>query len=490
MTTREEENSQLSLVNNLERKITLKIEKLEYSLSKKIEELTTQLETTNTKFDHAISKQNENKLKMEKIESLLAFQNKANDMLTTHEIRINNAIKDLENAKYKYDKIFIDNLTVPGYIGEFCTFKTMRDYIDNNIKEMSSLNQFKNKSDMDLKEYKTKLESLIKQFTQSLNQFSSQQIAYANGMKKETMKYVDDEIKIINDKVQDLRLENTKEGIRMKEKTEELLKEKENVIALKEELKKSFKNDSDNLKTEFNNAINNFNEFKREYLKIKSRFIELIEFIKDVRFRRNLVDFNGIKKREIKGLVDKIEFKKRKKEEINLDKPLDLDYDVFTGEKETFEEEEEEPKNVIENKNDVKKNTTNIVSSPKKTPVYQNKVSTSPRIQRVKHIQNENPYDEGKNVNIINLGFDSDIKKPSFILEKNIGYKTSNDFYQRSEKKNSTVKESNNKVKDMITKSSKFKTQEKTSIDCTPANQNKNIESRYYSPNVHRKKEN
>ena len=490
MTTREEENSQLSLVNNLERKITLKIEKLEYSLSKKIEELTTQLETTNTKFDHAISKQNENKLKMEKIESLLAFQNKANDMLTTHEIRINNAIKDLENAKYKYDKIFIDNLTVPGYIGEFCTFKTMRDYIDNNIKEMSSLNQFKNKSDMDLKEYKTKLESLIKQFTQSLNQFSSQQIAYANGMKKETMKYVDDEIKIINDKVQDLRLENTKEGIRMKEKTEELIKEKENVIALKEELKKSFKKDSDNLKTEFNNAINNFNEFKREYLKIKSRFIELIEFIKDVRFRRNLVDFNGIKKREIKGLVDKIEFKKRKKEEINLDKPLDLDYDVFTGEKETFEEEEEEPKNVIENKNDVKKNTTNIVSSPKKTPVYQNKVSTSPRIQRVKHIQNENPYDEGKNVNIINLGFDSDIKKPSFILEKNIGYKTSNDFYQRSEKKNSTVKESNNKVKDMITKSSKFKTQEKTSIDCTPANQNKNIESRYYSPNVHRKKEN
>ncbi len=478
------------MVNNLERKIALKIEKLEYSLSKKIEELTTQLETTNTKFDHAISKQNENKLKMEKIESLLAFQNKANDMLTTHEIRINNAIKDLENAKYKYDKIFIDNLTVPGYIGEFCTFKTMRDYIDNNIKEMSSLNQFKNKSDMDLKEYKTKLESLIKQFTQSLNQFSSQQIAYANGMKKETMKYVDDEIKIINDKVQDLRLENTKEGIRMKEKTEELIKEKENVIALKEELKKSFKKDSDNLKTEFNNAINNFNEFKREYLKIKSRFIELIEFIKDVRFRRNLVDFNGIKKREIKGLVDKIEFKKRKKEEINLDKPLDLDYDVFTGEKETFEEEEEEPKNVIENKNDVKKNTTNIVSSPKKTPVYQNKVSTSPRIQRVKHIQNENPYDEGKNVNIINLGFDSDIKKPSFILEKNIGYKTSNDFYQRSEKKNSTVKESNNKVKDMITKSSKFKTQEKTSIDCTPANQNKNIESRYYSPNVHRKKEN
>jgi hypothetical protein len=35
MTTREEENSQLSLVNNLERKLTLKIEKLEYSLSKK-----------------------------------------------------------------------------------------------------------------------------------------------------------------------------------------------------------------------------------------------------------------------------------------------------------------------------------------------------------------------------------------------------------------------------------------------------------------------
>ena len=40
-----------------------------------------------------------------------------------------------------------------------------------------------------------------------------------------------------------------------------------------------------------------------------------------------------------------------------------------------------------------------------------------------------------KNVNIINLGFDSDIIKPSFILEKNIGYKTSNEFYQRQKKK-------------------------------------------------------
>ena len=65
-------------------------------------------------------------------------------------------------------------------------------------------------------------------------------------------------------------------------------------------MKKSFKNNSENLKIEFNNAINNFNEFKREYLKIKSRFIELIEFIKDVRFRRNLVDFNGIKKEKLK----------------------------------------------------------------------------------------------------------------------------------------------------------------------------------------------
>ena len=86
----------------------------------------------------------------------------------------------------------------------------------------------------------------------------------------------------------------------------------DNINKLKIELKKGFDDEVSDIENKFNDVVNNFNDFKSEYLKIKGRFIELIEFIKDVRFRKNLVDFDGIKKKEIDNLVHKIDFKNNK----------------------------------------------------------------------------------------------------------------------------------------------------------------------------------
>ena len=54
---------------------------------------------------------------LEKLEDIESFKKKAETQLITHDLRINNTIKDLGDSKYKYDKIFIDNLTLPGFIG-------------------------------------------------------------------------------------------------------------------------------------------------------------------------------------------------------------------------------------------------------------------------------------------------------------------------------------------------------------------------------------
>ena len=37
-------------------------------------------------------------------------------------------MKDLSNAKFKYDKIFIENLTVPGYIGQASQYKNVGEF--------------------------------------------------------------------------------------------------------------------------------------------------------------------------------------------------------------------------------------------------------------------------------------------------------------------------------------------------------------------------
>ena len=66
-------------------------------------------------------------------------------------------INDLNKAKIKYDKIFIDNLTVPGYIGEYSQFKTLRNYIEHNISTVTMLISNKEKNEIDLKSYKDKI---------------------------------------------------------------------------------------------------------------------------------------------------------------------------------------------------------------------------------------------------------------------------------------------------------------------------------------------
>ena len=65
--------------------------------------------------------------------NLEAFKNKVNDMLLTHEIRINNNIKDIANFSSKYDKIISENFLVPGFVGPSCQYKTLSEYIIFNI---------------------------------------------------------------------------------------------------------------------------------------------------------------------------------------------------------------------------------------------------------------------------------------------------------------------------------------------------------------------
>ena len=55
-------------------------------------------------------------------------------------------------------------------------------------------------------------------------------------------------------------------------------------------------------------TIKSFEEFKNEYGVIRHKFMELAEFIKDVRFRKNIG--GNVKKKEVKQMVKKMLKKK------------------------------------------------------------------------------------------------------------------------------------------------------------------------------------
>ena len=136
--------------------------------------------------------------------------------------------------------------------------------------------------------------------------------------------------------------------MKLRQKGDELKQEAEKVITFKKEIADKFEEEVRNFKGNSEELTESFEGYKKEFNKISSRFSDLVEFIKDVRFRRNLVDFNGVSKREVHQLADKLDGKKKgyspevKKPNLEIeDKPVDLNYAFFTGQKRLSKSDDE-----------------------------------------------------------------------------------------------------------------------------------------------------
>ena len=70
------------------------------------------------------------RIKLDKIDGLEKFKESADEIFFS----LNNGVKKLQSeittACNKYDKIFLENLEIPGLIGDFCKFKNLRYYIE------------------------------------------------------------------------------------------------------------------------------------------------------------------------------------------------------------------------------------------------------------------------------------------------------------------------------------------------------------------------
>ena len=65
-------------------------------------------------------------IQFDKLKDYESFYNKTNDKLISHEIRLNNIREEFSKATQKYDKIYLDNLELPGYIGRCAKYKNYK----------------------------------------------------------------------------------------------------------------------------------------------------------------------------------------------------------------------------------------------------------------------------------------------------------------------------------------------------------------------------
>ena len=142
-----------------------------------------------------------NKINESKINEFDSFQNKVNDMLIAHEIRINNNVKEINNISSKYDKIISENIYIPGFIGPSCHYKTLSEYINNNIDEINKIKIEKETLKKEQKDYKAKIESFMKQMI-LLNETSmAQNREYTNSKQKDYELLLDGKLQPLNEKI-------------------------------------------------------------------------------------------------------------------------------------------------------------------------------------------------------------------------------------------------------------------------------------------------
>ena len=246
--------------------------------------------------------------RLDKLNSYESFSIKTNDQLISHEIRLNNLREDYNKSVQKYDKIYLDNLELPGYIGKYAKYKNCQVFFDDVIKELNKLNSYREKNIIDLKAYKDKLELIIKTFNNLVDNNNKSQIKYINEMNEKNNKECKNLIDTLGERLTDMRIENSRYAVELIGKSINLTKEWDKIQQIKEEIMKEFNDKIHEFRIVSNNTVNSFHDFKNEFTLIKRKFFELAEFIKDVRFRKNIG--GEVKKKEIKTIAKKITGKK------------------------------------------------------------------------------------------------------------------------------------------------------------------------------------
>ena len=270
--------------------------------TKKIEDLS---ETLNNNYNSFLLKQVELSSKLEKFKTYDSFVNKANDKLISQEIRINAVREDMNKNFQKYDKMYLENLIVPGYIGKGAKYTNCKIFFTEVIKNLEKLNIFKEKNIIDLNSYKVRLENIIKTFQFIVDSYNNAHIKYITKLNEQTNKNI---LETIDDKVNNLRMENSHFSLDLLKKTNEL----NSVYDKIKQIKNNISQDIDKILLEYNNKIEetnkSFNEYKEQQEKINKKYMSLFNLIKVEKYSKNFrFQFGSQRNNDLKNIKNNYE---------------------------------------------------------------------------------------------------------------------------------------------------------------------------------------
>ena len=372
----------------------------------------------------------EQQIKLDKITELETFKNKANDIIISHDIRINSLIKDVENAIYKYDREISQNLTVPGFIGTSSRFKTLSEYLLYNIDEMAKLKMEKDLMKKEEKELKSKIDSIVKNILNVVENSIKRANLYTDNKLKNFDEVLNNKYKEFKEKIMEMKTQFLSNEKFIKEEIDKINKVFKEINYLKENIE-TIMNKSE-IKSFMNEIKNKVDKINNEVKKNRKNIDNINNMLKTNEIMLN--DVNNVDNYETKN---KLSHSKR----ISLKRRSEINNNNYNYRNNNL------IKSIQSEKNYIKENITNLNNQ---------KISNSFKVKKNKEI---NEYTNQKKVeknnsNEILKKFDNNKKesiinnnKPINTINKN-NIKTYNDLKHLIKPK--LIKDKENKNNDII----------------------------------------
>ena len=252
-------------------------------------------------FNSLISSHTEIISKLEKLNTYDTFMDKTNDKFISYDIRINCLRDDLSKNAQKYDKIYLDNLEVPGYIGRCSKYPNCKLFFIELIKEIDKLNNYREKNTLDLCTYKDRLENIIKTFQSMVENNNDSQLKYITKLNEKTNKTFLD---TLEEKINNVRLDNSQFATDLINRTSELNELYDKMKIIKEDVLNEFCYKSVDFEKKVDDINKSFDLYKIEYATIRKKFLELAEFIKNGKYSKTFANMYG--KKEVNSMTKKL----------------------------------------------------------------------------------------------------------------------------------------------------------------------------------------
>ena len=286
----------------------------------KLEEFSKKIDKYTEKIDSLSNKIITDKSVREKVESLIEFKNKNQEIIMTNGIKIQNLDKDLYSNIYRIESILKETVLHPRIIGGISKFQTFHDFMDFLLAESSKNITFREKTTLDINNLRINNDKMMNNLTNKIDKAKKTLTLYIDTKIKSCESKINSLNDTFNDRITNYRIENMTYLENMKKTSESLQKQINSVIQAKNDILNKFEEkmklaNKDNIRMK-----KYFTEYKNEFTEMNRLFKEMLDALNTKNFNFNS---NSGLSRKINKLIRRQTMinKDIKDFEINIAKP-------------------------------------------------------------------------------------------------------------------------------------------------------------------------